>query len=44
MNLCSSLTAYYFFKNKLQALSVYVEKTRQLEIFLNNSYTELAYY
>ena len=26
MNLCASLTAYCFFENKPQALSVYVEK------------------
>ena len=33
MNLCSALTAYYFFENKPEALPVYVEKIRQLELF-----------
>ena len=33
MNLCSALTAYCFFENKPEALPVYVEKTRQLELF-----------
>ena len=33
MNLCSALTAYCFFENKPEALSVYVEKSRQLELF-----------
>ena len=33
MNLCSALIAYCFFENKLAALPVYVEQTRQLELF-----------
>ena len=33
MNLCSALTAYCFFDNKPEVLPVYVEKTRQLELF-----------
>ena len=33
MNLCSALTAYCFFENKPEALPVYVEKSRQLELF-----------
>ena len=33
MNLCSALTAYSFFENKPEALPVYVEKSRQLELF-----------
>ena len=33
MNLCSALTAYCFFDNKPEALPVYVEKSRQLELF-----------
>ena len=35
MNLCSALTAYCFFENKLEAMPVYVEKSRQLELFAN---------
>ena len=30
---CSALTAYCFFENKPEALPVYVEKSRQLELF-----------
>ena len=33
MSLCSALTAYRFFDNKPKALPVYVEKSRQLELF-----------
>ena len=33
MNLCSGLTAYCFYENKPEALPVYVEKSRQLELF-----------
>ena len=33
MNLCSALTPYCFFDNKPEALPVYVEKSRQLELF-----------
>ena len=33
MNLCSALTAYCFFDNKPEALPVYVEKSKQLELF-----------
>ncbi|SDF92987.1 Transposase DDE domain-containing protein, partial [Bacteroidales bacterium KHT7] len=33
MNICSALTAYCFFENKLDALPVHVEKSRQLELF-----------
>ena len=33
MNLCSALTAYCFFNNKPEALPVYVEKSKQLELF-----------
>ena len=33
MNLCSALTAYCFYENKPEALPVYVEKSRQLELF-----------
>ena len=43
MNLCSALTAYYFFDNKPEALPVYVEKTKQLELFAYWSYPELEY-
>ena len=43
MNLCSALTAYCFFDNKPEALPVYVEKSRQLELFAYWSYPELAY-
>ena len=32
-NLCSALTAYCFCDNKPEALPVYVEKSRQLELF-----------
>ena len=32
MNLCSALTAYCFFDNKPEALPVYVEKSKQLEL------------
>jgi len=32
-NLCSALTAYCFFENKPEALPVYAEKSRQLELF-----------
>ena len=32
MNLCSVLTAYCFFDNKPEALPVYVEKSKQLEL------------
>ena len=32
-NLCSALTAYCFYENKPKALSVYVENSRQLELF-----------
>ena len=45
MNLCSALTAYCFFENKPEALPVYVEKSRQLELFfiLNLSRTQVFY-
>ena len=33
MNLCSAFTAYCFSENKPEALSVYIEKSRQLELF-----------
>ena len=33
MDLCSALTAYCFFDNKPEALLVYVEKSKQLELF-----------
>ena len=33
MNLCSALTAYCFFDNKPAALPVYIEKSKQLELF-----------
>ena len=33
MNLCSALTTYCFFDNKPEALPVYVEKSKQLELF-----------
>ena len=33
MNLCSALTAYCFYENKPEALPVYVEKSRLLELF-----------
>ena len=33
MNLCSALTTYCFFENKPEALPVYVEKSRLLELF-----------
>ena len=33
MNLCSALTAYCFFDNKPEVLPVYVEKSKQLELF-----------
>lgn len=33
MNLCSALAAYCFFENKPEALQVYVEKRRQLDLF-----------
>ena len=33
MNLCSALTAYCFYENKPEALPVYVEKLRLLELF-----------
>ena len=32
MNLCSALTAYCLFDNKPEALPVYVEKSKQLEL------------
>ena len=32
MNLCSALTAYCFFDNKPEALSVHVEKSKRLEL------------
>lgn len=34
MNLCSALTAYCFFDNKPEAQPVYVEKSKQLELFV----------
>ena len=43
MNLCSALTAYCFFDNKPEALPVYVEKSKLLELFAYCSYSELAY-
>ena len=43
MNLCSALTAYCFFDNKPEALPVYVEKSRQLELFAYWPYPELEY-
>ncbi len=33
MNLCSGLTAYCFYENKSEALPVYIEKSRQIELF-----------
>ena len=33
MNLCSTLTVYYFFDNKPEALPVYVEKSKLLGLF-----------
>ena len=33
MNLYSVLTAYCFFDNKPEALPVYAEKSKQLELF-----------
>ena len=33
MNRCSALTAYCFFDNKPEELPVYVEKSKQLELF-----------
>ena len=33
MNLCSALTAYCFYENKSEALPVYIEKSRQIELF-----------
>ncbi len=33
MNICSALTAYSFFENKLKALSAHVERTIQLTLF-----------
>ena len=33
MNLCSALTAYCFYENKPEALPVYKESSRQLELF-----------
>ena len=33
MNLCSALTAYYFFDNKPEALPVYVEESKQVGLF-----------
>ena len=33
MNLCSAPTAYCFYENKPETLPVYVEKSRQLELF-----------
>ena len=41
MNLCSVLTAYCFFDNKPEALPVYVEKSKQLELFAYWTYPEL---
>ena len=43
MNLCSALTAYCFLDNKPKALPVYIEKSKQLELFAYWSYPELAY-
>ena len=44
MNLCSALTAYCFFDNKPEALPVYVEKSKPLELsVVYESYPELAY-
>jgi len=34
MNLCSALIAYCFFDNKLEALPIYIEKSKQLELFV----------
>ncbi|RKW48533.1 MAG: IS982 family transposase, partial [Prevotella sp.] len=34
MNLCSALTAYCFFDNKTEVLPVYIEKSKQLELFV----------
>ena len=34
MNLCSVLIAYCFFDNKLEALPIYIEKSKQLELFV----------
>ena len=36
MNLCSALTAYCFYENKPKVLLVYMEKSRQLELFILN--------
>ena len=44
MNLCSALTAYCFFDNKPEALPVYVEKSKQLELFAYWTYPELEYF
>ena len=43
MNLCSALTTYCFFDNKPEAHPVYVEKSKQLELFAYEAYPELAY-
>ena len=43
MNLYSTLTAYCFFDNKPEALPVYVEKSKQLELFAYWPYPELEY-
>ena len=34
MNLCSALIAYCFFDNKTEALPIYIEKSKQLELFV----------
>ena len=34
MNLCSALIAYCFFDNKTEVLPVYIEKSKQLELFV----------
>ena len=41
MNLCSALTACCFFDNKPEALPVYAEKSKQLELFVYLAYLEL---
>ena len=33
MNICSALTAYSFFENKLEALPVHVKRATQLTLF-----------
>ena len=37
MNLCAALDAYCFFENMPKTLSVHFEKSRQLEVSIQNS-------